>query len=101
MCLGTRDPYTGHSDQDKTLNLARRFFYWSKTKHDGQEYVRTCDTYLHMRSVASLLQPFPIPKQKWQSVSVDCITNVPLTIRGHSDIVVFVDWLTKMVKLHR
>ena len=60
-----------------------------------------CDTCLHVkyqwRGPASFLQPLPIPEQKWQSVSMNFITNIPLTIQGHTGIVVFVDRLTKMV----
>ena len=72
-------------------------------RQDVQEYVRTCDTCLHVKykqkSPAGLLQSLPIPEQKWQSVSMDFIIELPLTIRGHTDIVVFVDQLTKMVRL--
>ena len=72
-------------------------------RQDVQEYVRTCDTCLHVKyqrkSPAGLLQPLPVPEQKWQSVSMDFIIELPLTMRGHTGIVIFVDWLTKMVRL--
>ena len=41
----------------------------------------------------------PVPEQKWQSVSMDFIIELPLTSQGHTGIVVFVDRLTKMVRL--
>ena len=72
-------------------------------RQDVQEYVRMCDTCLHVKyqrkSSAGLLQPLPVPEQKWQGVSMDFIIELPLTIRGHTGIVVFVDQLTKMVRL--
>jgi hypothetical protein len=46
---------------------------------------------------ASLLQPLPIPDVPWKSVSMDFITQLPETRRGHDAILVFVDRLTKMV----
>ena len=96
-------PYAGHFGQDRTLDLARRFFWWPKMRQDVQEYVRTCDTCLRIKyqrkSPAGLLQPLPVPEQKWQSVSMDFIVELPLTIRGHTGIVVFMDRLTKMVRL--
>jgi hypothetical protein len=42
-----------------------------------------------------LLQPLPIPDRPWHTVTMDLITSLPLTRRGHSAIVVFVDKLTK------
>jgi hypothetical protein len=43
------------------------------------------------------LAPLPIPKGRWDSVSLDFITNLPLTSRGHTVAVVFVDRFTKMI----
>ena len=62
-----------------------------------------CDTCLHVKyqrkSPAGLLQRLPVLEQKWQSVSMDFIIELLFTIRGHTGIVVFVDQLTKMVRL--
>jgi hypothetical protein len=44
-----------------------------------------------------LMQPLPIPLYPWQQVSMDLITGLPRTRRGHDAIVVFVCKLTKMV----
>ena len=43
---------------------------------------------------ARLLQPLPIPKQKWESISMDFITRLPL-VQGKDYIYVVVDRLTK------
>ena len=45
------------------------------------------------------LQPLQIPAGRWQSVSVDLITQLPETPRGNTAVVVFVDRLTKMTHL--
>ena len=44
---------------------------------------------------AGLLQPFPVPKWKWESISMDFITGFPMTMRQHDSIMVVVNKLTK------
>ena len=44
-----------------------------------------------------LLMPLPTPQRPWQQVSMDLITQLPRSRRGHDAIVVYVDKLTKMV----
>jgi hypothetical protein len=46
-----------------------------------------------------LLQPLPIPTAKWESVSLDYVMPLPMTARGNDAIVVFVDRLTKMIRI--
>jgi hypothetical protein len=42
-----------------------------------------------------LLQPIPIPKRKWEVVTIDFITKLPRKIGQHDSIIVVVDKLTK------
>jgi hypothetical protein len=42
-----------------------------------------------------LLQPFPIPKWKWEVVIMDFITKLPRKIKQHDSIMAVVDKLTK------
>ena len=44
---------------------------------------------------AGLLHPFPVPEWKWEVVSMDFITRLPMTWRKHDSIMVVVDKLTK------
>ena len=45
--------------------------------------------------LAGLLQPLPVPEWKWEVVSMDFITGLPMTCRQHDSIMVVVDKLTK------
>ena len=44
--------------------------------------------------LAGLLQPLPIPKRKWESISMDFIIELPM-VQGKDCIFVIVDQLTK------
>jgi hypothetical protein len=44
-----------------------------------------------------LLQPFPVPKKPWHTVTFDFIVKLPKTSRDNDSICVFVDKLTKLV----
>jgi hypothetical protein len=47
------------------------------------------------RHPTSFLQPLPIPKKKWEVITIDFITKFPKTDRKHDSIMVVVDKLTK------
>ena len=67
---------------------------------DIHEHVTIYETCWSMkpsnRVPAGEAQNLQIPGRRWESVSVDFITSLPKTKRGHNLIVVFVDRLTKM-----
>ena len=42
-----------------------------------------------------MLEPLDIPQWKWDSISMDFITHLPRSVRGHDSIWVIVDRLTK------
>jgi hypothetical protein len=70
---------------------------------DVTSYVRACHScQVHKPTTlapAGLLQPLPIPEKCWDSVSVDFMTTLPKTARGHDAIAVFVDRLSKFVHI--
>lgn len=49
--------------------------------------------------LAGLLQPLPIPNQKWESISMDFITRLP-RVQSKDCIYVVVDRLTKYANFH-
>ena len=48
---------------------------------------------------AGLLQPLPVPEWKWEVISMDFISGLPMTWRQHDSIMVVVEKLTKATHL--
>jgi hypothetical protein len=94
------DIYAGHMGKHKTRDLLTRIFWWSNVDKDIAEHVRHCHTCQTAKSSAhgsqGLLQPLCIPDRPWWSVSVDFITGLPKTVRGHDAILTVVDRLTRL-----
>ena len=63
------------------------------------EYISRCmkcqQVKVEHQHPAGLLQPLPIPEWKWEVISMDLITGLPMTWRQHDSIMVVVDKLTK------
>ena len=78
----------------------RRQYWCSGMKKNIDEFVFKCSTYQlvkvdHQKS-SGLLQPLEIPAWKWESISMDFITGLPTSQRGHDSIWVILDRLTKV-----
>ena len=95
--------YAAHGGRDKTLELVKRTFYWPKMDQDVADFVKKCFKCQTNKSSnqkkAGLLQPVEIPNQFWECVTTDLITQLPPTSSGYDAVVVFVDKLSKMVKV--
>ncbi|KAL0285954.1 UNVERIFIED_CONTAM: Transposon Tf2-11 polyprotein [Sesamum angustifolium] len=73
--------WAGHPGEERTYALVQRAYYWPQMRDDVETYVRTClicqqDKADHQKK-AGLLQPLPIPKRPWESVSMDYISGLP------------------------
>jgi len=90
----------GHFGFQKTCDNLRRFVYWPHIAKDTQQYVATCEKCQRNKGSqerpAGLLQPLPIPSQRWEVVTMDFIGPLPPTARKFDAITVFVDKLTKL-----
>ena len=68
-------------------------------KKEITAYVARCDTYSRVKAdhlkPAGPLQPLSILGWKWEEISMDLITGLPLTQQGQDSIWVIVDRLTK------
>jgi hypothetical protein len=86
-----------HLESSKMYQELRPHFWCTKMKKEITAYVARCDTYcrvktIHMRP-AGLLQPLSVPSWKWDDISMDFITGLPTTQKGHDLIWVIVDRL--------
>jgi transposase InsO family protein len=98
-------PVAGHPGGEKTLRAVKSLYWWPKMEAEIKAYVHTCASCQRNKPVNKKpngkLHPLPIPGDKWESVSMDFITQLPKT-KGpiqYDAIVVFVDRLSKMVRI--
>jgi Integrase zinc binding domain/Integrase core domain len=94
-------PMSGHFGRMKTSDLVTRRFYWPNMNEDIMQYVRACVKCQSNKSSnqlpAGLLKPNAIADHRWDTVTMDLITQLPCSRRGNDCCVVFVDKLSKMV----
>ena len=96
--------YSGHGGQDKTFRqLKLSGVAWPGMRKDVAGFVAACPhcqvNKPSNQKPAGLLQPLPIPVERWDTISMDLITDLPTTLSRHNAVVVFVDKLSKMVEL--
>lgn len=91
-------PLAGHPGFYKTYRQICERFSWKGMKDYITKYVRECQVCQQNKNehtfLADLLQPLPIPTQKWESITMDFITGLP-KVQGKDCIYVVVDRLTK------
>jgi hypothetical protein len=92
-------PYVGNSGYQKTIGAVKRQYYWPGMKKEVVDFITIClecqkvkDEHRHP---ASFLQPLPILEWKWEVVTMDFITKLPITNKQHDSIMVVMDKLTK------
>ena len=68
-------------------------------KKDVALFVSRCLTCQQVKvkhqKLAGLLQPLPVAEWKWEYITMDFVTDLPKSLRGHDAIWVIVDRLTK------
>ncbi|MBW0552744.1 hypothetical protein O181_092459, partial [Austropuccinia psidii MF-1] len=87
-------PLAGHPGQEKTLKLVKRDFHWSSMTQFIKDYVSSCQQCSRNKNIhhkkSGLLKPFPIPNGPWICLSMDFITQLPLS-NSFDSILVIVD----------
>jgi len=88
-----------HPGMTKMYQDLKETFWWQGMKRDVAQFVSTCLTCQkvkveHQRPGGNL-QPLEIPVWKWDNISMDFVTHLPQTFRGHDTIWVIVDRFTK------
>jgi hypothetical protein len=88
----------GHQGFLNTYRQVRERFTWKNLKGDILKHVLECGVCQRNKvehtHPAGLLQPLPIPDQKWESISMNFIIGLP-RVQGKDCIYVVVDRLTK------
>ncbi|MBW0573645.1 hypothetical protein O181_113360, partial [Austropuccinia psidii MF-1] len=92
-------PLAGHPCQEKTIRLGKRDFHWSGMTQFIKDYVSCCKQCSRSKNIHhkkfGLLKPLPIPNGPWICLSMDFITQLPLS-NSFDSILVIVDRFSKM-----
>jgi hypothetical protein len=92
-------PYAGHYGIHRTLKKAQTIYFWPKMHSTVGQFVRHCEScqrvQFERKKPQGALHPLAIPQRRWESISMDLIIDLSITLRGHDSIVVFVDRLSK------
>ena len=94
--------YCGHVGYHRTQHNVQRRYWWPGMAAEIREYVQGCQVCQRDKASnqkpAGLLQPIEVPYNGWDHATMDRITQLPKTKRGHTAILVVVDKLTKMTR---
>ncbi len=89
---------SGHPGIAATVQLLTNRFWWSTLQADTITHIRKCPTCNVSKPShqlpAGLLQPLPIPQRPWSHITIDFITDLPLS-GGHTTILTVVDHFSK------
>ena len=91
-CTSCMTPTLG---SHRTMHSGHSMYWWPNMHTAMHEYVRGCkvcqqDKHLQ-RQPAGMLVPLPVPESSWDSVTGDCIPNLPKIQQGFTAILVVVD----------
>ena len=91
--------YAMHPGSTKMYWTLKDHYWWRGMKREIAEFVSKCLTCQQIKiehqKPAGLLQPLSIPEWKWERITMDFVTGLPKTQRGHDAIWVIVDRMTK------
>ena len=93
--------YSGHPGIKRTFVNLSRYYWFPGMQKFVTDYVRGCASCQRSKAStqkpAGLLRPLPIPRDKWDDISMDLIVGLPLSEQGNDAMIVFVDRLSKMM----
>ncbi|MBW0526677.1 hypothetical protein O181_066392 [Austropuccinia psidii MF-1] len=92
-------PLAGHPGQEKTLKLVQQDFHWHGMTQFTKDYVSSHQQCSRKKNIHhkkyGLLPPLPIPNGPWICISMNLITQLPLS-NSFDSILVIVDRFSKM-----
>jgi hypothetical protein len=96
-------PWMAHLGVQKTVEMVSAQFYWPLMQSDIEQYIETChkcqSNKIDRRRNVPALSPLVPPTSCWRTVGVDLIVDLPQSQCGFNAVCVFVDHLSKMVRL--
>ncbi|KAI3701816.1 hypothetical protein L6452_27177 [Arctium lappa] len=94
-----KSKYTMHPGSNKMYKNLKESYWWPGMKRTVASYLEKCLTCLKVKTEhqkpSRMLQQMEIPVWKWDMITMDFITKLPRTVRGHDAIWVIIDRLTK------
>ena len=88
-----------HPGMTKMYKDLKATFWWTGMKTDVADCVASClvcqKVKIEHQRPGGTLEPLDIPQWKWDNISIDFVTHLPRSVRGHDSIWVIVDRLTK------
>ena len=91
--------YSMHPGGTKMYKDLKEYYWWNNMKREIPEFVAKCLVCQQVKAEhqkpAELLQSLPIPEWKWEHITMDFVTGLPRSPKGHGSIWVIVYRLTK------
>ena len=91
--------FTMHPGGNNMYQDLKQQYWWKGMKREVTEYVSKCLTCQQVKAEhqvpTGLLNPLPIPQWKWDNITMDFVSGLPLTQQKHDSVWVIVDRLTK------
>ncbi|KAA3477772.1 integrase [Gossypium australe] len=88
-----------HLGGNKMYRDLRELYWWSHLKREVTDFVARCLICQQVKAEhqlpSGLLQPIKIPLWKWERVTIDFVSGLPLTPIKKDSVWVIVDRLTK------
>ena len=90
-------PYSIHPDVTKMYQDLNQLFCWHGMKKKTARFVSKClacqQVKVKHQRIVGLLQLLPIPEWKWEHITIDLVTALPRSLKGHNAIwVIGIDW---------
>ena len=96
-------PYNAHPGIQRTIAKVRRSFYWKGMLGDARQSVESCPMSQMEKSDHTVakgkLQSTQIPVTKWSEISIDFVTDLPISANNKDTILVTVDKATIVIHL--
>jgi len=96
---GNKSHLSIHPGMTKMYKDLKATFWWTGMKIEVADDVASClvcqKAKIEHQRPSGMLEPLDIPQWKWDNISMDFVTHLPRSMRGHDSIWVIVDRLTK------